>query len=66
MAGLELGGGRVVLAGLAGVLLLSDDGGRTFRSRSWSDRKGHVALPARRPASSSRRGRRPVFWRPDR
>ena len=44
MAGLELSGGRVALAGLAGTLLSSDDLGQTFRTRPQSDRKGNVAL----------------------
>ena len=44
MAGLDLGGGKVVLAGLAGALLHSDDSGRTFRSTPEEVRKGTVAM----------------------
>lgn len=43
-AGLDLGNGRVVVAGLAGTLLWSTDGGRTFRLQEMPDRKGIVAL----------------------
>jgi len=46
MAGLDLGDGRVVVAGLAGALLRSDDGGRTFRATPQPDRKANVALLA--------------------
>jgi photosystem II stability/assembly factor-like uncharacterized protein len=45
-AGLDLGSGRVVVAGLAGTLLWSADGGRTFRLQELPDRKGIVALAA--------------------
>lgn len=44
MTGRELGGGRVVVAGLAGVLLFSEDGGRTFRAREQGDRKASLAI----------------------
>ena len=46
MAGIDLGGGHIVLAGLAGALLHSDDGGRTFRTEALPDRKANVALLA--------------------
>ncbi len=36
--------GRIVLAGLSGVLLLSDDGGRSFELHQRSDRRGTAAL----------------------
>ena len=39
-------GGRVLVAGLAGTLLESADGGRTFRSETLPDRKANVALLA--------------------
>lgn len=45
-SGLDLGGGRVVVAGLAGTLLWSSDGGRSFRLQELPDRKGIVALAA--------------------
>ncbi|MBZ0088842.1 MAG: sialidase, partial [Thermoanaerobaculia bacterium] len=46
MAGVELGGGRVVIAGLAGAVLRSEDGGRSFRGEALEDRRGRVAMVA--------------------
>jgi photosystem II stability/assembly factor-like uncharacterized protein len=43
-SGLDLGGGRVVVSGMAGTLLWSADGGRSFRLQELPDRKGIVAL----------------------
>ena len=43
-SGVDLGGGRVVVGGLAGTLLWSADGGKTFRLQELPDRKGIVAI----------------------
>jgi photosystem II stability/assembly factor-like uncharacterized protein len=42
--GLAINDLRVVIAGLAGVLLVSRDGGETFRLTQQDDRKGISAL----------------------
>jgi len=42
--GTRLADGTVVIAGLAGTVLTSRDGGRTFQRHQQSDRKGFAAV----------------------
>lgn len=43
MAGVEIDG-QVLVAGLAGVLLRSADGGRSFQSEAFDDRRAHAGI----------------------
>ena len=42
--GTRLADGTVVIVGLAGTVLVSDDGGETFRLHQEADRKGFAAV----------------------
>ncbi len=43
-SGMRLANGSIVIAGLAGALLISEDDGQSFRLQQESDRKGFSAV----------------------